>query len=69
MFVRFELPRDAHWVYDDPAGVPEEPLAVRVPATLRSGVEAAAARDGLTPTEWLLGLVTRSLAPATPKAA
>ncbi len=69
MFVRLELPADGRWVYEDPSGVPEEPLAIRVPETLRSGVETAAARDGLTPTAWLLGLVTRSLAPATSKAA
>jgi len=69
MFVRLELPAaDTHWVYEDPSGVPDEPLAIRVPETLRGGVETAAARDGLTPTAWLLGLVTRSLAPATSKA-
>ena len=68
MFVRMDLPTDTHWVYDDPSGVPEEPLAIRVPEPLRSTVERAAARDGLTPTAWLLGLVTRNLAPATSKA-
>ena len=70
MFVRMELPADTNtrWVYDDPSGVPEEPLAIRVPEPLRSTVERAAARDGLTPTAWLLGLLTRNLAPATSKA-
>ena len=69
MFVRMELPPDGRWVYEDPSGVPDEPLAVRVPQPLRGGVEREAARAGLTPTEWLLGIVTRSLTPATSKAA
>lgn len=68
MFVRLECPADTRWVYDDPSGVPEEPLAIRLPEPLRGTVETAAARDGLSPTAWLLRVVTRSLAPATSKA-
>ena len=55
------MPRDGRWTYDDPSGVPETPLAVPVPETLRGGVERAAAREGLTPGEWLVGLITRAL--------
>ena len=63
-------PGDARWSYDDPSGVAEAPLAVRVPETLRGGVERAAACDGLTPGEWLITLVTRSLLSSeSPKAA
>jgi hypothetical protein len=58
---------NARWVYDDPAGVPETALEVRIPETLRGSVERAAARDGLTAPEWLLRLVWRGLG-ATPKA-
>ena len=61
------LPGNARWTYDDPSGVPEPPLAMHVPERLRSNVEIAAARDGLSPTEWLLALVTGSLFPATEK--
>ena len=60
--------RDARWTYDDPSGVPEAPLEVCVPEPLRTGIETAAARDGLTPTDWLLSLVSRNLAPPTLKA-
>jgi hypothetical protein len=68
--IRASIPRDARWLYDEPAGVPETPLAVRVPETLRGGVERAAAREGLTPGEWLITLVTRGLLSGntTPKA-
>jgi len=61
-------PRDARWRYDDPTGVADAPLAVHLPQPLRGGVETAAARAGLTPSQWLLGLVARSLSPTTPKA-
>ena len=54
-------PGDARWSYDDPSGVADPPLAVRVPEALRGSVELAAARDGLSPGEWLITLVTRSL--------
>ena len=71
ILIRASMPRDARWSYDDPSGVPELPLAVRVPETLRGGVERAAAREGITPTEWLITLVTRGLLskPTPPKAA
>ncbi|MCW2977119.1 MAG: hypothetical protein JWM06_2400 [Actinomycetia bacterium] len=64
-------PGDPRWSYDDPSGVPETPLAVRVPETLRGGVERAAAREGLSPGEWLITLVTKGVlsGPTTPKAA
>jgi hypothetical protein len=69
ILIRASIPSDAHWSYDDPAGMPEPLLEVSVPETLRGDVERAAARDGLTPREWLLGLVTRGLsAPTNPKA-
>ena len=61
ILIRASLPRDARWSYDDPSGVAETPLAIRVPDTLRGGVERAAARDGLSPGEWLLSLVTKGL--------
>ncbi len=69
ILIRASIPTDAGWRYDDPSGVPEPPLTVRVPETLRGGVERAAARDGLTPGEWLVTLVTRGLlSSSTPKA-
>jgi hypothetical protein len=69
ILIRASMPRDAHWSYDDPSGVPETSLAVRVPETLRGSVERAAAREGLTPSEWLITLVTRGLlSRSTPKA-
>jgi hypothetical protein len=70
ILIRASMPRDAHWSYDDPSGVAERPLAVRVPDTLRGSVERAAAREGLTPGEWLMTLVTRGLLSdtTTPKA-
>ena len=58
---------NAHWTYDDPSGVPEAPLEVSVPEPLRTGIETAAARDGLTPSDWLLSLVSKNLAPPTLK--
>jgi hypothetical protein len=68
MLIRASIPSDAHWSYDDPAGLPEPELELRVPATLRGGVERAAARQGVTPGEWLAALVTRGLTTTTPKA-
>jgi hypothetical protein len=61
ILIRASIPREARWSYDDPSGVAETPLAVQVPDTLRGGVERAAAREGLTPGEWLITLVTRGL--------
>jgi hypothetical protein len=61
ILIRASIPSDARWSYDDPSGVAETPLAVQVPETLRGGVERAAAREGLTPGEWLITLVTRGL--------
>jgi hypothetical protein len=69
ILIRASIPSDARWSYDDPSGVAEAPLSVRVPETLRGGVERAAAREGLTPAEWLITLVTRGLGSrSTPKA-
>ena len=62
-------PTNAHWTYEDPSGVPEEvTLAVSMPETLAHRVEAAAAREGVTPAGWLLELVVRAL-PVRPTAA
>lgn len=69
MFVRMELPADGRWVYDDPSGVPETPLTLQIPETLRPGVEAAAAGAGLTPTAWPAAHLSTGLDPATTKAA
>ena len=68
MLIRTTSPRDARWSYDDPSGVAETPLEVRLPQPLRGGVETAAAREGLSPSQWLTALVSRSLSPATGKA-
>ena len=69
ILIRASVPNDARWSYDDPSGVPETPLTVRVPDTLRGGVERAAAREGLTPSEWLIAFLTRGLlSRSTPKA-
>jgi hypothetical protein len=69
ILIRASIPGDARWSYDDPSGVEEAPLSVRVPDTLRGGVERAAAREGLSPAEWLITLVTRGLlSNSTPKA-
>lgn len=57
---------DAHWVYDDPSGVPDAPLTV--PDTVRGRIEEAAALEGLSPAAWLVRIVNRALAPASPKA-
>lgn len=59
---------DAHWVYDDPSGVPEGPLTVNVPEPLRGSVERAAASAGLTPSEWLVHLVAGALRRTTIRA-
>jgi hypothetical protein len=69
ILIRASIPSDARWSYDDPSGVSEAPLTVRVPDTLRGGIERAAAREGLTPSEWLIAFVTRGLlSRSTPKA-
>ncbi len=57
-----------HWVYDDPSGVPEGPLTVDLPAEIRGTVELAAAREGMSPAEWLAQIVRRSLRPTTIRA-
>ena len=64
ILIRASLPGDAHWGYDDPSGV-EAPLAVQVPEALRSDVERAAAREGMSPSTWLVALVSRSLLPSS----
>jgi hypothetical protein len=61
------FPTDPHWTYDDPSGVPDLPL--EIPAALRGEIEQAAAREGLSATEWLRRLVLRGLAPHYPTAA
>jgi len=69
ILIRASIPGDARWSYDDPSGVAEAPLSIRVPDTLRGSVERAAACDGLSPGEWLITLVTRRLlSNSTPKA-
>jgi hypothetical protein len=57
---------DAHWTYDDPSGVPDLPL--EVPPSLRGSIEQAAAREGVSPTEWLRRLVSQALSLNSPKA-
>jgi len=64
-FQQSPSPRSTHWVYDDPSGVPEEPLTVSLPAPLRGPVESAAASAGMSPAEWLTQAVRRSLRPTT----
>ena len=61
-------PPRVHWVYDDPSGVPEGPLTVTLPPPLRGPVEDAAAREGVSPAEWLAQTVRRSLRPTTIRA-
>jgi hypothetical protein len=69
MFVRMELPADGRWYYEDPSGLPEPPLFVQVPESLRPGVETAAAGAGVTPTEWLVARISAGLAQPITKAA
>jgi hypothetical protein len=69
LIIRSMPPRDARWSYDDPSGVPDSPLEVSLPQPLRGSVETAAARAGLSPSQWLTALVTRSLSPLTGRAA
>ncbi len=62
MFAQTTPPSDPRWSYDDPSGVPEEvAITFRLPERLLPPVQAAAERDGLTPSAWLLELVTRSV--------
>jgi hypothetical protein len=56
---------DARWVYDDPSGVPEAPFTVSLPEPLRAPVEHAAARAGISPSDWLALAVSRSLRPTS----
>ena len=51
------LKSKTHWVYDDPSGVPEGPLLVRLPEPLRVPVEAAAANAGVTNVSGSINLV------------
>ena len=69
MFVRMELPADGRWVYEDPSGVPEEQLTLRISEALRPGVETAATGAGLTPTASLVAHPSTGSDPATTKAA
>jgi hypothetical protein len=57
-----------HWVYDDPSGVPEGPLTVSLPEPLRGSVELAASEAGVSPSEWLVQVVRRTLRPVTIRA-
>ena len=68
LLIRSAPSGNIHWRYDDPSGVPDAPLEVSLPQPLRSGVETAAAREGITPSAWLLSLVSRNLAPPNLKA-
>jgi hypothetical protein len=62
MFGMIIVPPDSHWTYDDPSGVPDEvTVAVRIPERLAHRVEAAAAREGITPAGWLVELAARAL--------
>jgi hypothetical protein len=65
MFHHPSLKSDAHWVYDDPSGVPELPFTVSLPEPLREPVEHAAARAGISPSDWLALAVSRSLRPTS----
>jgi len=65
MFFHPPFRSDAHWVYDDPSGVPETPLIVSLPEPLRGPVEHAAAHAGISPSDWLAQVVSRSLRPTT----
>jgi hypothetical protein len=67
LLIRSLPPVRQRWSYDDPSGVADAPLAVDLPQPLRGGVESAAAREGVTPAEWLHALVSRTLAPPTLK--
>jgi hypothetical protein len=67
ILIRASLPTGTHWTYDDPSGVADLPL--EVPASLRGGIERAAAREGVSPSEWLRRLVAHGLGPNTPTAA
>jgi hypothetical protein len=68
MFLHPPRNGDAHWVYDDPSGVPEAPFTTGRGRALGS-IELAAPRGGLTPPHWLSTVVSRSLHPAFRKAA
>ena len=68
ILIRSSLSGDAHWGYDDPSGIAEAPLAVELPSALREDVERAAARAGMSPSQWLLSLVSRSLLPTAARA-
>ncbi|MDX6471735.1 MAG: hypothetical protein QOK22_551 [Gaiellaceae bacterium] len=69
ILIHASLPSDARWAYDDPSGLPETTLSVPLPEPLRGRVEWAAAREGMTPSAWLLALVARGLPSlSTPKA-
>jgi hypothetical protein len=62
MYGMLITPSDPHWTYEDPSGIPDEvAVAVRMPETLAHRVQAAAAREGVTPSGWLLELVARAL--------
>ena len=65
MFRDAPLKRDAHWVYDDPSGVAEAPFTVSLPEPMLGQVERAAARAGISPSDWLALAVSRSLRPAS----
>jgi hypothetical protein len=61
---------DPRWTYDDPSGLPDEiPVTLHLPERMLAPVQAAAAREGVTPAAWLLDLVERALSPVRPTAA
>jgi hypothetical protein len=64
MFHHPSLKGNAHWVYD-PSGLPEAPFTVSLPEPLREPVEHAAARAGISPSDWLALAVSRSLRPTS----
>jgi hypothetical protein len=65
MFARPPFESDPRWVYEDPSGVPDAPFAVSLPEPLRAPVEDAAARAGLSLSDWLTLAVSRSLSPSS----
>lgn len=61
---------DPRWTYDDPSGLPDEiPVTLHLPERMLLPVQAAAAREGVTPAAWLLDLLECALTPARPTAA
>lgn len=54
------------------AGVPDEPVSrvtLRLSGNLRSEIDRAAAREGVTPDSWLLMAISKGLSSSRPAAA